>query len=196
MAVFAQGVVVSLENACYYTFSTVCQTLAGAFGFLVAVVLYRMQSLGATLGVLAVTTIHGRDWERSPPVREAFDRRDWLQLADALRGMEFPSRFPQDYRDAQTRSRDEYVALADQIKLLKQDLRKVLLATGWVIAINLVFLALTPVINHLGIAGFFWRPISSRHFAASLYTTIWPKGYRSRHRHRPDPATASTGPSR
>jgi len=34
-----------MENACYYTFSTVCQMLAGAFGFLLAAVLFRVQSL-------------------------------------------------------------------------------------------------------------------------------------------------------
>jgi hypothetical protein len=30
-----------MDTACSYTFSTGCQMLAGAFGFLVAIVLYR-----------------------------------------------------------------------------------------------------------------------------------------------------------
>ena len=34
-----------METACYYTLSTIAQTLAGAFGFLVAVVLFRLQAL-------------------------------------------------------------------------------------------------------------------------------------------------------
>ncbi len=34
-----------MEIACYYTLSTISQTLAGAFGFLLAVV-YRMQAIG------------------------------------------------------------------------------------------------------------------------------------------------------
>jgi hypothetical protein len=33
-----------MQTACYYTLSTISQTLAGAFGFLLAVVLYRLQS--------------------------------------------------------------------------------------------------------------------------------------------------------
>lgn len=36
-------------NDFYYTLSTISQTLAGAFGFLVAVVLYRMQSIKDSL---------------------------------------------------------------------------------------------------------------------------------------------------
>ena len=36
-------------NGFYYTLSTISQTLAGAFGFLVAVVLYRMQSIKDSL---------------------------------------------------------------------------------------------------------------------------------------------------
>ena len=34
-----------MEAACSYTLSTIAQTLAGAFGFLVAVVLFRLQAL-------------------------------------------------------------------------------------------------------------------------------------------------------
>ncbi len=39
-------------NGFYYTLSTISQTLAGAFGFLVAVVLYRMQSIKDSLPML------------------------------------------------------------------------------------------------------------------------------------------------
>jgi hypothetical protein len=35
----------TMSNVCFYTFSTVCQTLAGAFGFLVAVALYRLKEI-------------------------------------------------------------------------------------------------------------------------------------------------------
>jgi hypothetical protein len=35
-----------MHVACYYTLSTISQTLAGAFGFLLAVVLYRIQAIG------------------------------------------------------------------------------------------------------------------------------------------------------
>lgn len=37
------------NNAYFYTYSTIAQTLAGAFGFLVAVVLYRLQMLNNSL---------------------------------------------------------------------------------------------------------------------------------------------------
>ena len=34
-----------MDTACYYTFSTISQTLAGAFGLLVAVVLFQIPGL-------------------------------------------------------------------------------------------------------------------------------------------------------
>jgi hypothetical protein len=40
------------NNDFYYTISTISQTLAGAFGFLVAIVLYRMQSIKESLPLL------------------------------------------------------------------------------------------------------------------------------------------------
>ena len=46
-----------MENALFYTFSTIAQTLAGAIALLGAFVLYRLQSLGAELEDAALTAI-------------------------------------------------------------------------------------------------------------------------------------------
>jgi hypothetical protein len=41
-----------MDTACYYTFSTICQTLAGAFGFLVAVVIFRVQTIEGSQSIV------------------------------------------------------------------------------------------------------------------------------------------------
>ena len=50
-------------NAFYYAYSTIAQTLAGAFGFLMAVVLYQMQRLEASMEVSV------KEFFRQPPCR-------------------------------------------------------------------------------------------------------------------------------
>ncbi len=67
-----------MEIACYYTLSTISQTLAVAFGFLLAVVVYRMQAIGDGLPGKAGA------FEEIPPLagqRHPFDelrrRADW-----------------------------------------------------------------------------------------------------------------------
>ncbi len=49
------------SNGFYYTLSTISQTLAGAFGFLVAVVLYRMQAIKEELPQLKTKSSEARD---------------------------------------------------------------------------------------------------------------------------------------
>ena len=74
------------ENALFYTFSTIAQTLAGAFGFLVAVVLYRMQSI--TAGMFDRTTDAGRYLKPNTAIDQAKLRGNWLQAVTLLEGTE------------------------------------------------------------------------------------------------------------
>ena len=50
-----------MDTACYYTLSTIAQTLAGAFGFLVAVVLFRLQALAVERREVAESLRRARD---------------------------------------------------------------------------------------------------------------------------------------
>lgn len=134
-----------MEIACYYTLSTISQTLAVAFGFLLAVVVYRMQAIGN--GLPGKTG----DFEEIPPLagqRHPFDelrrRADWagyIDLAtrklDAITGVE---------------DREKAVALLREIKAdvnrvgaIKLDVDWSLRWTGGTIIACLILLPLTPL---------------------------------------------------
>lgn len=81
-----------LSNACYYTFSTISQTLAGAFGILVAVTLYRMEAVNSLLrsGVRKIDR-YFRDMPSPRAMETAIDESDFAKIADALKGFVPPS---------------------------------------------------------------------------------------------------------
>ena len=69
----------------YYTYSTVAQTLAGAFGFLVAVVLYQMQNLRKTIEDEFKKPEISVDWDvGSNEWDQARLEKDWSPLANIL----------------------------------------------------------------------------------------------------------------
>ena len=134
-----------MQIACYYTLSTISQTLAGAFGLLLAVVLYRMRATGDGLPGKA------RAFEEIPPLAgqrapflELRRRGDWagyIDLAtrklDAITGVE---------------DRETAVALLLEIKAdvsavaaSKQSLEWSLRWTAGTIIACLVLLPLTPL---------------------------------------------------
>jgi hypothetical protein len=137
-----------MDSACYYTFSTVCQMLAGAFGFLVAVVLYRIQGMDHML-------FENIDWafgwgiDIGNEYQTARKARDWPCIARMLRKTENP---PQAH-DPQTikvlgEGKDRFLALADKLQSVKAGLRFSLRLTGVTIGSSLALLPLTPVIAH------------------------------------------------
>ncbi len=141
-----------METACYYTFSTIAQTLAGAFGFLVAVVLFRMQSLESVLH---------RIWLRIKDVEHLLAspnqsllylsaiKHDWLGVADVLKKASASPEMTEDSRQMLINHSAEFIRVADQLRFIKIDLRSTLMVTGLTIAGSLVALALTPwVISH------------------------------------------------
>src|SRR4051794_38603307 len=70
-----------MQIAWYYTLSTISQTLAGAFGFLVAMVLYRMQAIGGQLPDLAEMVINGTQQEaKSVSLRKMRARGQWADF--------------------------------------------------------------------------------------------------------------------
>jgi hypothetical protein len=134
-----------METACYYTLSTISQTLAGAFGFLLAVVLYRLQSLrdGLPGKTGAFDEIHPLASQRMPFI-ELRRRADWagyIELAtrklDAITGRE-------DQEKAVALLR-EIKADVSQIGAIKQALEWSLRWTSGTIIGCLVLLPLTPL---------------------------------------------------
>jgi hypothetical protein len=136
-----------MHTACYYTLSTISQTLAGAFGFLLAVVLYRIQAIGNGLpgktGAFEVEEIPPLAGQR-PPFLELRRKGDWagyLDLAtrklDAITGVE---------------DREKAVALlleiradVDKVGAIKRSLEWSLRWTAGTVIACLILLPLTPL---------------------------------------------------
>jgi hypothetical protein len=64
----------------FYTYSTLAQSLAGAFGFLAAVVLYRLQSLNGQLQTIATNLIGDPRTFVMEPFRTLFAYQRWPQF--------------------------------------------------------------------------------------------------------------------
>jgi hypothetical protein len=136
-------------TACYYTFSTVCQMLAGAFGFLVAVVLYRMQSFESQLHTLFRAKIEGNTYIAG---RLSSDHREgnWLRIADELRKivLDLDPKWEQSRRERQASEINQYLGVADRLLATKTGLGRALLATGLTIGGSLVLLPFTPLVAY------------------------------------------------
>lgn len=64
-------------NVFFYTYSTIAQSLAGAFGFLAAVVLYRLQALNGQLHNIASNLIGDPRTFKIEPFRTLFAYNRW-----------------------------------------------------------------------------------------------------------------------
>ena len=134
-----------MDIACYYTLSTISQTLAGAFGFLLAVVLYRIQALrdglpGKTSAFDEIAPLSGQ----RQPFHELRRKGDWagyIVLAtrklDEIKGVE---------------DREKAVALLLEIRAdvdtagtIKQSLEWSLRWTSGTVIACLILLPLTPL---------------------------------------------------
>ena len=67
-------------NVFYYTYSTLAQALAGAFGFLAAVVVYRMQALNGHLQTIATHLIGDPKTFIIEPFRTLFAYQRWTMF--------------------------------------------------------------------------------------------------------------------
>jgi hypothetical protein len=134
-----------IQVACYHTLSTISQTLAGAFGFLLAVVLYRMQ---ASVNALPAKAGAFEELQAFSGQRHPFDelrrRGDWagyIDLAtrklDEIKGVE---------------DREKAVALlleiradVDTVGAIKSSLEWSLRWTAGTVIACLILLPLTPL---------------------------------------------------
>jgi hypothetical protein len=141
-----------MDTACYYTFSTISQTLAGAFGFLVAVVIYRMQRIDGELVVKLNDAVARRGLSDRLDYLKARDAHDWPTIGMLLRetGVSetgfLPTPLPPETAKQLNAGRDEFLAILDSLQSIKDRLRKSLEATGLTIFGSLALLALTPLI--------------------------------------------------
>lgn len=133
-----------MDTVLYYTLSTISQTLAGGFGFLVAVVLYRLQTISSSLPELANHSLSGGS--RGQEVAEASKAAtlgNWSRFIEIVKSMEF-SDIPAGF--APERSFELLQRSLATLASIKKDLRMSLLATYVTIANSLVLLAATPII--------------------------------------------------
>jgi hypothetical protein len=73
------------RNVFYYSYSTIAQTLAGAFGFLAAVVLYRLQALNGQLHDIASHLIGDPRTFNIEPFRTLYAYHRWHLFVDQIK---------------------------------------------------------------------------------------------------------------
>lgn len=136
-----------MDTACYYLFSTISQTLAGAFGFLVAVVLYQIQAITGSLGhKLNLVTQH-RTFEDPRAFNVAQDGGDWDGIAKCLARSSLPANWDATTRHAHEAHKVDTIRLIEKLSYIKRSLRLSLRFTGITIGLCLMLLILTPKIS-------------------------------------------------
>src|SRR4051794_11331693 len=120
-----------MQIACYYTLSTISQTLAGAFGFLVAIVLYRMQAIGGQLPVLAEMVINGTQQEaKSVSLRKMRARGQWPDFFAMVHEIGIPGTAHGGIGLTSSECFFELKTLVGQLDSIRDGLRRSMYATG------------------------------------------------------------------
>jgi hypothetical protein len=127
-------------NAFYYTYSTICQTLAGAFGFLVAVVLYQIQSVTAGFEVMLNEAGKHRIWPDEDKWLSARAIHDWDTVARLLRDSPIPVDRPDWERRRMQVFADHFTRDVGHLKSVKIAARRSSQTTFAVIALSLILL--------------------------------------------------------
>ncbi len=155
-----------MENACYYTFSTISQTLAGAFGFLVAVVLYQIQMVTGRLENLRTRFGHMEHLADNKDFTQAENDSDWSTmgiLMEANSPLPMPPNAfePEDLLNHEEQRHhyepkwralleggyyDRFIQHARQLASIKKGLERSLKGTGATIGLSLALLMFTPLI--------------------------------------------------
>ncbi|MGQ0442738.1 MAG: hypothetical protein ACT4OH_04725 [Methylophilaceae bacterium] len=130
-----------MENALFYTLSTIAQSLATAFALLGAFVLFRLQQLSASCDVAAAVVI--KPYLPNSNARHLLAIGQFAELVCYLN-----TQLPQQEARLQTHfyeaTRNALVrSIAQRVSLLRQLIRA-MLATGVVITSAVVGLAFTP----------------------------------------------------
>jgi hypothetical protein len=144
----------------FYTYSTIAQTLAGAFGFLVAVVLYLIQGINVHIGNCAATLVANSPADRNR-LRQLQSGGKWdemisLHAAAGQQNAALSSETNRHTDELFQEMRKEVVRLAN----IRRELSRSMLMTGIVIIAAIIAMPLTA---------FFFDP---KHPAAVLLLTV------------------------
>lgn len=150
-----------IDSGVYLTvYSTLASTLAGAFGFLVAVVLYVMQSINTHVGNCAETLVEWSPADRRQLKRlRSSNRWDAMIHLHADAGQHNPQ-ISQDDNLMMDEQFQEMRRAVLQLAQIRQELNRAMYMTGIVILASIVAMPLTV---------FFMQPQSP--VAASIMTT-------------------------
>jgi hypothetical protein len=130
-------------NVYFYTYSTIAQTLAGAFGFLVAVILYLIQGISAHIGNCAAALVANSPADRNR-LRQLQSSGRWDEMINlhAQAGQQNPALTSETnlFTDEQFQEmRREVLRLAN----VRRELGRSMYMTGLVILASIVGMPLT-----------------------------------------------------
>jgi hypothetical protein len=132
----------------YYTYSTIAQTLAGAFGFLVAVVLYLIQSITNSLPHKAKNL--GHHFHQGGQIDEPIRQGRWLKVLAVCQECGFAPQAPTVVRKDGESLLAEFRSDIETLEEVSKGLKKSLYPTGGTIIACLTIMPLTPL---LAVAG-------------------------------------------
>lgn len=137
-----------ISSVYFYTYSTIAQTLAGAFGFLVAVVLYLIQGINASISTFATALVANSPADRNR-LRQLHSGGRWDDMIrlHAEAGQQNPALTDQmnQYTDEQFQDMRREVA---RLGAVRHDLSHSMFMTGLVIMASIVSMPLTAFFFH------------------------------------------------
>jgi len=143
----------------YYTYSTIAQTLAGAFGFLIAAVLYQRQALSSRLSSVAELLESKPDLAsiEKDRLRNLKIREEWVEYLRIARELRFG---PRGTRSGETEIEELFERFqedVDKLSSISKRFQWSLVFTGVTITACFILMPLTnkSVIGNPYLAGFF-----------------------------------------
>lgn len=137
-----------ISSVYFYTYSTIAQTLAGAFGFLVAVILYLIQGINSHIGNCAAALVANSPADRNR-LRQLQSASRWDEMirlhADAGQRNPALTDDTNRYTDEQFQDMRREVARLGNIR---RDLSRSMFMTGLVILVSIVAMPLTAFFFH------------------------------------------------
>jgi hypothetical protein len=126
----------------YYTYSTISQTLAGAFGFLGAVVIYKTQAIEGLLGRLASVVEIPSPQETKATLRRLMVQGNWAEYVKTARTIGNLERVQSDLGSG-VEHLSELEYYARQLAVVKKSLARSLFNTAFTIATCFICMPLT-----------------------------------------------------
>jgi hypothetical protein len=139
------------ENAWFYTLSTICQTLAGGFGFLVAILLYQMQGIRSQLESGLPEARRYRVFPPGDPgesqLTAALILNDWDEITKILGRSVMPPGVPPQLESDATLHLVMFVFNASRLGTIKSKVRQSAILTFCAVIVSLVQLPFAPTLT-------------------------------------------------